>query len=188
MKMTLTIIMLCALAVCVILGSYLFFSTEKFSKSDAASISRSGSFELDMAPDKALPLFTALGEKLWISIWDPSILKGDGFEKGTVFVTSNHGSKTHWMVMDYNTQTYHALYVRVTPKLNMGTVEVSLEPNNKGGSIVNVSYELTALSQTGNKKLLEEFSEFKYAQMMEEWRNMINSSREKIDEHFSINP
>ena len=62
-----------------------------FSDFDALTITRTGSFELDMTPDEAQPLFTAPGERLWISIWDPAILHGDGYENGTAFVTNNHG-------------------------------------------------------------------------------------------------
>jgi len=47
-----------------------------------------------------------------------------------------------------------------------------------------VAYQLTRLSPTGNSDLEESFSESNYADMMEEWRNVINSSREMIDDHF----
>ncbi len=73
---------------------------DDFSGFEARTVARSGSFELDMTPEQALPLFTAPGEKLWISIWDPVVLNGDGFEEGTVFVTSNHGHTTYWLFMD----------------------------------------------------------------------------------------
>ena len=137
-----------------------------------------------MSPEEALPLFTALGEKFWIPTWDPVVLNGDGVETGTVFVTSNQGHKTHWIVMDYDSQAYHALYVRVTPEVDAGTVDVSLVSNGKGGSVVTVSYELTALSPAGNEKLQSSFSETHYAQMMKDWRAMINVNRDKIDDHF----
>jgi hypothetical protein len=65
-----------------------------------------------------------------------------------------------------------------------GTVDVSLAPNGSGGSTVTVGHQLTALSPAGNDKLQESFTEARYAEMMEEWRSMINSSRAKIDEHF----
>lgn len=151
---------------------------------DALTVSRTGSFELEMAPEEALPLFTAPGEKLWIPGWDPVVLHGDGFEKGTVFVTEAHGHTTHWLVMDYDTKARHALYVRVTPGVDTGTVDVSIAPNGNGGSTVTVDYQLTGLSPAGNEKLEESFSEAEYAGMMGEWRSMINDSREKIDAHF----
>ena len=130
-----------------------------FSEFDALTISRSGSFELDMKPENALPLFTAPGEKLWISIWDPVVLNGDGYEKGTVFVTSNHGHTTYWLVTDYDTDAKHAQYVRVTPEADTGTVDVSIASNGKGGSTINVTYQLTALSPAGNDNLQESFGE-----------------------------
>ena len=87
-----------------------------FSDFDALTIARTGSFELGMSPAQALPLFTAPGERLWISI--------------------------------------------------------------------NVAYQLTGLSAAGNADLEDSFSESQYAAMMEDWRSMINDSREKIDAHF----
>ena len=151
-------------------------ATQNLSALDMMNISRSGSFELDMTPGEALPLFTAQGEKLWVPDWRPEILSGDGFEKGTVFVTSSHGHKTNWIVMDYDTETLHALYARVTPEIDAGTVEVTIVPNGRGGSIVNVTYQLTALSATGAEKLQASFSENNYARMMEDWRSMISSN------------
>jgi hypothetical protein len=74
--------------------------------------------------------------------------------------------------------------VRVTPGANTGTVDVSITANGSGGSTVNVAYQLTGLSPAGNADLEGSYSESSYAEMMEEWRTMINDSREAIDEHF----
>ena len=157
---------------------------DDFSRDDATTVFRNGSFELDMTPEEALPLFTAPGEKLWISVWDPIILYGDGYEKGTTFVTTNHGQTTYWLVNDYNPETKHAQYVRVTPEANTGTVDVSISSNGSGGASVNVAYQLTGLSPAGNADLERSYSESAYAGMMEEWRRMIANNRERIDQHF----
>ncbi len=157
---------------------------EDFTGFDAVTIARTGSFELDMTPDEAQPLFTAPGEELWIPIWDPVILSGDGYEKGTAFVTNNQGHTTYWLVTDYDTEVRHAQYVRVTPGANIGSVDVSITANGSGGSTVNVAYQVTGLSPAGNADMEDSFSESRYAAMMEEWRTMINDSRATIDEHF----
>ncbi len=157
---------------------------EDFTGFDAVTIARTGSFELDMTPDEAQPLFTAPGEKLWIPIWDPVILSGDGYEKGTAFVTNNHGHTTYWLVTDYDTEARHTQYVRVTPGANIGSVDVSITANDSGGSTVNVAYQVTGLSPAGNAEMEDSFSESRYAAMMEEWRTMINDGRMTIDEHF----
>ena len=73
-----------------------------------------------------------------------------------------------------------------TPNANTGTVDVSVSSNGAGGAIVNVTYQLTGLSNAGNEAIGELLSESAYAEMMEEWRSMINSSRESIDKHFGL--
>jgi len=153
-----------------------------FSDFEALTITRTGSFELNMAPDEAQPLFTAPGEKLWIPSWNPVILNGDGYEEGTVFVTSNRGHTTYWLVSDYDTRTRHAQFVRVTPGANTGTVDVAITSNGSGGAIVSVAYQLTGLSPAGNADLAQSFSAARYAAMMEEWRDMIDARPEKIGE------
>jgi hypothetical protein len=154
------------------------------SEFDALTISRTGSFELDMAPVDAFPLFTAPGEALWAPGWEPFILNGDGFEEGTVWVTEGHGHTTYWYVARFNAVDRRAQYVRVTPEANAGTVSVQVVSNGSGGSTVNVTYQLTGLSDAGNKDVGEMLDESEYSGMMKEWRSAIVDSREKIDSHF----
>lgn len=138
-----------------------------------------------MTPEYALPLFTAPGETLWISSWNPVILHGDGYEEGTIWVTENHGNTTYWYVAHYDTEAKRARYARVTRDTDIGTVDVSIASNVKGGSVVTVSYQLTGLSETGNKGIRELLDKANYAEMMEEWRSMIDDRRAHIDAHFS---
>lgn len=155
-----------------------------FSKFEALTINRTGSFELDMKPDDAFPLFTAPGEMLWISTWEPFILNGDGYEEGTVWVTEGRGHKTYWYVAVYDTEARHARYVRVTPEADSGTVDVSVSSNGSDGATVNVTYQLTGLSEAGNENLARLLGEVEYAGMMEDWRTMIEQNRDRIDDHF----
>ena len=152
---------------------------------DVVSVRRQGTFELDMAPAQALPLFTGPGEELWVPGWQPQVLRGNGFETGTVFVTRHSGHTTYWQVLDYDTRARRARYSRVTPGLDIGTVEVALAANGKGGSVVTVAYQLTSLGQAGKKRLQDNFSEPGYLQMMQEWRKMIVDRRQVIDAHFT---
>ncbi|MEO0420441.1 MAG: hypothetical protein AAF249_16395 [Pseudomonadota bacterium] len=156
-----------------------------FSTSEAYTVVQTGSFALDMTPDEALPLFTGPGERLWAPGWNPSFLNGDGYEEGTVFVTGGHGDTTYWYVKAYDTSEHRASYVRVTPGADLGSVDVQLVSDGKDGSTVIVSYRLTGLSEAGNESLRSHYSEEKYAEMMEEWRSLINDNRAAIDAHFA---
>ena len=156
-----------------------------FTSADATSIARSGSFRLDMPADRAFPLFTGPGEKLWVPGWNPVILAGDGLEKGSVFVTTAQSHKTFWMVMNFDTEERHALYARMTPEIDTGTVEVRVASDGGEGTLVEVSYRLTALSEEGNERLRDAFGEPEYAKMMRDWRRLICESRDRIEDHFN---
>lgn len=172
-----------ALTATSVLGTGTIEATE-IAEFEALTVSRSGSFTLDLPPREALLLFTAPGEKLWIEEWDPVILHGDGFESGTVFITTNHGPHTYWLVSEFDRDSRHARYVRVTPESHTGTVDVVVSEGHSGGSTVSVTYQLTGLSPAGNEKLRESYSESDYAAMMQTWQSMIQDSRAIIDEHF----
>jgi len=151
-----------------------------YSSFEATTVSRSGSFELDMSPDAAFPLFTAPGEGAWAPGWNPFILNGDGYKKGTVWVTEGHGHTAYWYVENYDTVSRHARYVRVTPRADTGTVDVRVSENGDGSKIT-VVYHMTGLSEKGNENLESSFSESAYSEMMEHWRELIIDNREKIE-------
>lgn len=157
----------------------------KFKEFDAVTMTRRGSFELDLPPDNALPLFTVQGEKLWIPILDPVILNGDGYEESAVWVTTHHGHTTYWYVAKYDTESRQARYVRVTPEANAGTVDIAVTANGKGGSTINVTYQLTGLSEAGNKDIESLLNEAAYKNMMQDWQSMINESRAQIEAYFA---
>lgn len=146
-------------------------------------VEHTGGFHLDMPPAKAIALFTAPGERLWAPGWDPTILSGDGTEAGTVFVTHHGHSTTIWVVVDYDTETFRARYARTTPGIKAGTVEVNLLSDGKGGSEVRVTYELTALSEAGNKDLAH-FNASRYSEMMKEWKQHIRHAEANITKHL----
>ena len=135
---------------------------------------RTGTVHVEAPPQKAFVLFTGPGEELWIEEWDPTVISGDGLERGTVF-TTEIGEKTYWIVVDFDREARHARYARVAPGSRAGTVEVRVEPDGNGGSIARVTYELTALSEAGNE-ILAEFDESAYAEMMLAWEQMIRDA------------
>lgn len=170
------------------LSSNIVYAQEQslMAKSDfeAVTVSHTGSFELDMSPDKALPLFTGPGEVLWVPNWNPILFSGNGLDKGSVFQTENHLNKTTWLVLDYDIHTKYASYLRMTPEYDVGTVNVSLKANKSGGTIVSVTYNLTGLGVERNNELANWNSQA-YAQEMKEWRSLIIAAKDKINAHYS---
>ncbi|MCV2884028.1 hypothetical protein OE749_04910 [Aestuariibacter sp. AA17] len=154
-----------------------------FIKQDAVTVERISSFELSMPPEKALPLFTAPGEILWAPGWNPNILSGDGFEKGTAWLTQHGNITTYWHVSKYDIENKQAIYTMITPDETMGTVSVAISSNDKGGSVVSVTYKLTGLSKAGNKKLTTHYSKTHYPKMIAQWKSWIESNMDKINAH-----
>ncbi len=50
-------------------------------------------FELNIPAEKAIYLFSAEGEKYWVKDWEPSLPRGDGFQKNDVFYVNGYPGK-----------------------------------------------------------------------------------------------
>ncbi|MEO0975539.1 MAG: hypothetical protein AAFX85_20805 [Pseudomonadota bacterium] len=156
----------------------------RYDEFEAITIARSGSFALDLAPDDAFSLFSAYGEKLWVPGWEPFVLHGDGYEEGTVWVTEGPGRTTYWYVATFAKLRRHAKYVRVTPGECTGTVDVSVVSARPNASTVNVTYQLTGLSEGGNEHVATMLAPTAYAEMMSQWQAAIHGSRARIEAHL----
>jgi hypothetical protein len=101
----------------------------------------SHTLRVPLPAERALHLFTPVGERAWAPGWDPRFPageQGDGGAPGTVFVT---GEST-WIVVDREPRRVR--YARVTPGVRAGTVEVRIRPDG-AHALADVTYETTAL-------------------------------------------
>lgn len=143
---------------------------------EASRVTHSGTVHVDAPPDHVFPLFTAPGERLWVPGWDPEIVSGGhGLERGSVWLTGTGNDRTIWLVVDYHPKTLHARYARITPESRAGTVEVLARPDGEGGTEAQITYEMTALNESGNEALAG-FGAEEFAQMLVEWDRMIRDA------------
>lgn len=133
------------------------------------------SFDLDLPPDAALPLFTAAGERRWVEGWDPQFLSGD-VERGAAFRTHADGRETLWLVADYDAAAGRASYARTTPGLHAGLVDVSCSGLPGGRSRVAVRYTLTPLSDAGTAALAAFFAPATYGEFIAGWKRAIDAA------------
>ncbi|TDC83043.1 SRPBCC family protein [Actinomadura sp. 7K507] len=105
-----------------------------------------GQLEVALPPQEAFELFTPRGEERWVDGWQPRfpVATRDDTAPGTVFETS-HTEQTTWVVLERE-RGRRISYARVTPGSRAGTVTVLLDEDGEGHSIVNVIYDLTALT------------------------------------------
>lgn len=133
--------------------------------------------EIDLPPDEAFRLFTPRGEELWASEWVPRfpVPVPDDTEPGTVFATSGHGRETIWLVTGREPGR-RMCYARVTPGEQAGTITVTLTPAG-AGSRVEVTYQLTALSDAAEARL-SEFADA-YPAFLRSWQDEIEAWQQR---------
>ncbi|GAA2631190.1 SRPBCC family protein [Paractinoplanes durhamensis] len=111
------------------------------------------SFELDIAPSEAFPLFTARGEEAWAPGWQaqfPAETPDDSLP-GTVFLTDGQAGRSTWIVTD-SRPAHHIRYARVAATQTAGTVDVRLAATDTG-TRVTVTYDLTSLDPSADDYL-----------------------------------
>jgi hypothetical protein len=122
-------------------------------------------------------LFTPAGEELWIDDWKPTYHHpADGrTQRGMIFSTGSGEDLTLWSLVDYEDGEYHrARYMRVTPALRSGYVEVTCAALSPQTTKVEVSYELTALTPDGERSL-QAYEPAPFVAMIEEWARLIEA-------------
>jgi hypothetical protein len=110
---------------------------------------------IDAPAHVAFKFFTPAGEEAWVPHWRPRYLyPADGTtQPGQIFTTGEGDGFTIWHVDDFDLTACRVRYVRTTPALRTGFVEVHCVPHGSDASDVLVSYELTALTPAGEPTL-----------------------------------
>ena len=140
----------------------------------ARHASHTHTLRVDASPAEAFPLFTPEGERAWVQGWDPVHLHPASGEarEGGVFVTHADGEETVWMIAPYEPERFHVAYARITPGSRAVRVEVRCEEAEGGAARVHVTYEVTALSEEGNR-FVEAFTAEHYRGFLGEWETAI---------------
>lgn len=115
-------------------------------------ISRTAKIQVNASPEKALPLFTAKGEELWVTGWKPTYVYPESGEPelNSVWTTRIDNTTTAvWVTVDYDPQNGSASYVKWTPDRHVTRVDIQCDPGDNGSTITTVTYTLTALGEAG---------------------------------------
>jgi hypothetical protein len=135
---------------------------------------RSATFTLELPRERAFPYFTPEGERAWAPGWEPRYLHpADGrAAEGMVFTTSL-SEETIWMMLRYQPAEGRVEYLRLTPGSRLGIVRVDCTSLSATRTRVNVSYELTALTEAGNATI-RALDDSAFANFISGWPEAIN--------------
>ena len=136
---------------------------------------RSHAFTVSAPLKEAFAFFEPEGERSWAPGWDPHYLfPEDGrVGAGMVFTTGHGAEETVWMVLRHEPAAGRVEYLRLTPGSRVGIVRVNCDALGRDGTRVNVSYELTALSEAGNSAI-RALDEAAFAAFIASWSEAID--------------
>jgi hypothetical protein len=138
-------------------------------------IERRHSIALAGPLDLVFPLFTPIGETLWVEGWTPEFLhpKSGETSEGMIFRTGDGEDETLWACIEWKPSDHRVRYARVTPSSRFGFVEVTCREGSAGHTEASVSYTFTALTEQGRTHLAD-LTEETFIRMIESWRVQIN--------------
>ncbi|MCP4382799.1 MAG: hypothetical protein GY798_15495 [Hyphomicrobiales bacterium] len=139
-------------------------------------ITRSGTVETKYPPRLATQLFSAEGEIYWLGDagWDPAILRGDGFSRSDVFALADNT----FITVAFDAEKGIARYARVQAGKSAGLIDIKVRAHGTG-SIAEVTYAMTSLSEEGDAAL-SAITEEAFAIQMAEWQTAIEASDDEI--------
>ncbi len=138
-------------------------------------LERRHSIVLEAPIARVFPLFTPLGEKLWVDGWNPEFLYPANGETsdGMVFRTRHGEEETLWACVEWDPAVHRVRYARVTPTSRFGFVEVMCRETDANCTEATVAYAFTALTP-GGQSYLSDMTEAAFARMIEEWKKRLN--------------
>lgn len=125
-------------------------------------------------PETVFPLLCPVRECDWVQDWDPLLVVSAGgvAETDCIFVTSDGGRESTWIVTRLDPASWTIELVKVTPGVTVGQIHVTLaaEP---GGTAAEITYQHTALGEAG-RALVDGFTDEFYESFMKEWEMSMN--------------
>jgi hypothetical protein len=140
------------------------------------TVKHSEKFRIDQPIETLFPLFSAEGEKLWVPGWDYENIMGSyDLHEDYIFLTKNHdrgSTDAIWLVKRYDPESYLVQFYKVEPEDKVGVITVQCVKIEKVITEVEVTYEYTGLSKSGNE-FIDRFTSAKYKEFIGEWKRLL---------------
>jgi len=136
----------------------------------------SGTLTVDAPVERAFPLFSPLGERLWVPGWDPEVLAPPGaeWEEEMLFRTHDEHGEAVWVITRLDRAAHEVTYHRVEPGRYVARVEVRCTALGEQ-TAVRTSYRFVGLSEAGNAEI-DAMTDEEYAGKMERWAGWIRGA------------
>ena len=142
----------------------------------AKRITRSYRQKINASSSTVFSLICPVREAEWLYGWDYALMYSESgvAEEGCVFTSSQKGEKdTIWLITRRDEDKKEIEFARITPESRAAKLNVSVEDADNGNSLVNITYVITALNESGNS-FLEALTEAKFNENMKFWEDSMN--------------
>ena len=142
----------------------------------AKRVTRSYQQKINASSSDVFTLICPVREAEWLAGWDYELIYSVSgvAEEGCVFTSRQKGEKdTIWLITKRDEDNKEIEFARITPESRVAKLNISVEDADEGASLVNITYVITALNESGNK-FIEELTEAKFNENMAFWEKSMN--------------
>jgi hypothetical protein len=121
------------------------------------------------------PLLCPVEQTKWTPGWNPKEIftNSEVIETDSIFITPHSEDEAIWIVSVHDPINYHIEMYQVIPKLLVQKYEITLFDEVDGNSKAEITYLLTAISNSGINSV-KEFSKDKFDLYMLKWEKALN--------------
>ncbi|GAB4448747.1 MAG: hypothetical protein Fur0044_44390 [Anaerolineae bacterium] len=126
-------------------------------------------------PEAVFPLLCPVREAEWVEGWDPRLVISESgvAELDCIFIMPGQPHEAIWVVTRWEPQDYFIEFLKITPGVTVGRIDIQLRPGEAQQTLAEVSYAYTALSEAG-ERFIETFTVDHYIAFMQEWEAELN--------------
>ncbi len=138
-------------------------------------VTRQYAQHINAAPQEVFPLLCPVREVDWVNGWVPRLVLSESgvVERGCVFVMPDQPDDSIWVVTAWKPDDFAVDFVKVTPGLTVGQIEIRLHPLEQNHTRADITYTYTAVSTAG-KDFVARFTDESYQGFMKEWELELN--------------
>jgi hypothetical protein len=147
-------------------------------------VTRSYTQTIHAGPDAVFPLLCPVREMEWLDGWRCAVIHSRSglAERDGIYATRQDAeSDTIWVVTQRDAGLRTVEFVYFVPGSRVTRLKISVHPEGKDVSRVEIAYVYTGISEEGNRVIECEFTEERFAQKMRHWEASMNHYLETGD-------
>lgn len=135
---------------------------------------------LHAPPATVFSLLCPVKEAQWLEGWDPELVISDSgvAEPDCMFVTSENGTESVWVITRHDPGTMEIQMLKITPGLMVTQIRIRCIPAEENQTRCRIRYTFSAISEAGKEQVKRRDTQW-YRVFMNQWEASMNRYLEK---------